>query len=191
VRNGDVLNFSTKQFIIIIIIIIITYQHHHNISFMELGHLLTRSDLTYPEVSSKVNHDSFCQLGSSISLPWVIYFEAFYLYVLSGFTCIPVICPKLMLFLASLQFVHLFCKLFRTENQAGCFVTTLGSMKTPKKLLLHIEFILHFNTKYGHAKHQAECCVTTLHKDLLHGTDVPNSQSAKGAELHFSTKYTR
>ena len=30
---------------------------------MELGHLLTRSGLTYPEVSSKVYHDSFCQLG--------------------------------------------------------------------------------------------------------------------------------
>ena len=42
---------------------------------MELGHLLTRSGLTYPEASSKVYHDS-CQLGSSISLPWVIYFEA-------------------------------------------------------------------------------------------------------------------
>jgi hypothetical protein len=32
---------------------------------MELGHLLTRSGLTYPEVSSKVCHDSFCQLGNS------------------------------------------------------------------------------------------------------------------------------
>jgi len=45
---------------------------------MELGHLLTRSGLTYPEVSSRVYHDSFCQLGSGVSLPWVIYFEAFY-----------------------------------------------------------------------------------------------------------------
>jgi len=33
---------------------------HHHISVMELGHLLTRSGLTYPEVSSKVCHDSFC-----------------------------------------------------------------------------------------------------------------------------------
>jgi len=33
---------------------------------MELGHLLTPSGLTYPEVSSKVYHDSFCQLGSSV-----------------------------------------------------------------------------------------------------------------------------
>jgi len=51
------------------------------ISVMELGHLLTRSGLSYPEVCSKVYYDSFCQLGSSVSLPWVIYFEAFYLHV--------------------------------------------------------------------------------------------------------------
>ena len=38
---------------------------HHHISVMELGHLLTRSGLTYPEVSPKVCHDSFCQLGNS------------------------------------------------------------------------------------------------------------------------------
>jgi len=73
---------------------------------MELGHLLTRSGLTYPEVSLKVYHDSFCRLGISVSLPWVIYFEAFYLHV-SSFSCIPVICPKFVLFLTPLQFVHL------------------------------------------------------------------------------------
>jgi len=78
---------------------------------MELGHLLTRSGLTYPEVSSKVYHDSFCQLGSSISLPWVIYFEAFYLLVVFIFSCIPVICLKLVLFLTPLQFMHLFFNL--------------------------------------------------------------------------------
>ena len=87
------------------------HHHHHHISFMELGHLLTRSGLTYPEVSSKVYHDSFCQLGSSISLPWVIYFEVFYLHVVSSSSCIPVICPKFVLFLTPLQFVHLFCNL--------------------------------------------------------------------------------
>ena len=37
-------------------------------SFMQLGHLLTRSGLTYPEASSKFYRDSFCQLGSSMSL---------------------------------------------------------------------------------------------------------------------------
>ena len=57
------------------------HPYHHHISVMELGHLLTCSSLTYPEVSSKVCHDPFCQLGNSFSLPWVIYYKAFYLYV--------------------------------------------------------------------------------------------------------------
>ena len=75
------------------------------------GKLLTRSGLTYPEVSSKVYHDSFCQLGSSVSLHWVIYFEAICLHVVSSFSCIPAVCPKSALFLTLLQFVHLFCNL--------------------------------------------------------------------------------
>ena len=62
---------------------------------MVLGHFLTRSGLTYPGVSSKVYHDSLCQLGSSISLPRVIYFEVFYLHVVSSFSCIPVISSML------------------------------------------------------------------------------------------------
>ena len=90
---------------------IVEYYHHHRVSVMELGHLLNRFGLTYPEVASKVYHDSFSPLMSSVSLPWVIYFEAFYLYVASSFSCIPVICPKLVLFLAPLQFVHLLCNL--------------------------------------------------------------------------------
>jgi len=45
---------------------------HHHISVMELGHLLTRSGLTYTEVSSKVCHDSFCQLGNRNST--ILYF---------------------------------------------------------------------------------------------------------------------
>jgi hypothetical protein len=48
--------------------------HHHHLSVMELGHLLTRSGLMYPEVSSKVCHGFFCQLGNSVSLSWVIYY---------------------------------------------------------------------------------------------------------------------
>ena len=78
---------------------------------MQLGHLLTRSSLMYPEVSSKFCHNSFCQLHNSVSLPWVIYYEPFYLHVVSSFSCIPVICPKLVLFLIPLQFVYLFCNL--------------------------------------------------------------------------------
>jgi len=87
------------------------HHHHHHISVMELGHLLTRSGLTYPKVSSKVCHDSFCQLRNSVSLPWVIYYGAFYLHVVSSFSCIPVICPKLVLFFILLQFMYLFCNL--------------------------------------------------------------------------------
>ena len=82
--------------------------HRRHISFMQLGHLLTRSSLTYPEVSSKVYHDSFCQSDSSVSLPWVIYFEAFYLHVVSSFFCIPVIVPKLQ-FLCSLCICFVIC----------------------------------------------------------------------------------
>jgi len=92
------------------------HHHHHHIPVMELGHLLTRSGLRCPEVFSKVCHDSFCQLGNSVSLPWVIYYGAFYLHVISSFSCIPVICLKLVLFLIPLQFVHLFC------NQSKCIL---------------------------------------------------------------------
>jgi len=87
------------------------HHYHHHVYVMELGHLLTRSGLTYPEVSSKVCHDSFCQLRNSVSLPWVIYCEAFYLHVVYIYFCIPVICPKLVLFSTSFQFVYLFCNL--------------------------------------------------------------------------------
>jgi len=89
----------------------INFYHHHHLSVMELGHLLTRSGLTYPEVSSKVCHDSFCQLGNSVSLLWVIYYEIFYLHVVPSFSCIPVFCQKLVLFLIPLKFVYFFCNL--------------------------------------------------------------------------------
>jgi hypothetical protein len=58
--------------------LIFHHHHHHHISVMQLGHLLTRSGLTCPEVSSKVCHDSFCQSDSSVSLPWIVYYEAFF-----------------------------------------------------------------------------------------------------------------
>jgi hypothetical protein len=37
------------------------YYYYYDKSVMELGHLLTRSGLMCPEVSSKICHDSFCQ----------------------------------------------------------------------------------------------------------------------------------
>jgi hypothetical protein len=77
-----------------------------DICVLDLGHLLAHSGLTCPEVSSKV-----CQSGSIVSLPWVIYYEALCLHVLFRFSSIPVICPKLELFLSPLQFVYLFVNL--------------------------------------------------------------------------------
>ena len=44
-------------------------------SVMELGHLLTRSGLTYLEVSSEVFHESLCQVGNSFSLSWVVWVD--------------------------------------------------------------------------------------------------------------------
>ena len=81
-------------------------RHHYYKSVMELGHFLTLSGLTYPEVSSKLYHASFCQVGSSVSLPWVICFEVFCLHVVSSFSCIPVICPKLVF---TVHTVHIYC----------------------------------------------------------------------------------
>ena len=82
--------------------------HRHHISVMELVHFLTNSSFMSPEVASKVCHDSLCQLENSVSLPWVIYYEAFYLRVVSSFSYIPIICPKLVLFFIPLQFVYSF-----------------------------------------------------------------------------------
>ena len=38
------------------------HHHHHHISVMQLGHLLTRSGLTYPEVSSKFCAPVLCPI---------------------------------------------------------------------------------------------------------------------------------
>ena len=86
-------------------------RHHHHISVMELGHLLTRSGLTYLEVSTEVYHDSFCQLGNSVPLSWVVCHEAFCLRVVSSSSCIPAVCLEPVLFLIPLQCVNLFCNL--------------------------------------------------------------------------------
>ena len=61
---------------------------------MELSHLLTRSGLTYQEVSSMFSPDFFLLLACSIVVFSVIYYEAFSLYVANNFFCIPIFCPK-------------------------------------------------------------------------------------------------
>jgi len=43
--------------------------NNSHISVTEVGHLLTRSSSTYPEVSSKVCHNSFCQMGIAFHYP--------------------------------------------------------------------------------------------------------------------------
>jgi len=89
------------------------------ISVMQLGHLLTRSGLTYPEDSLTVYHNSFCQSQNSVSLPWVIYYEAFYLHVVSSFSCIHVflllcLCILIVMYVPFCVFcsIVLFCVLF-------------------------------------------------------------------------------
>jgi len=119
-------------------------------SVMELGHLLTRSGLTYPEVSSKVYRDSFCHLGRSISLPWVTYFEAFYLHVVSSFSCIPVICPKFLLFLNPLQFVHLFCNLSQVYPAVLLLYFISAAVILPASLALTVQVSLPYS-KTGRA----------------------------------------
>jgi len=80
-------------------------------SVVELGHLLTRSGLTHLEVSSEVFHDSFCQLGYSVSLSWVVCHETFCLHFVSSSFFIPVVYLEPVLFLIPLQCVNFFCNL--------------------------------------------------------------------------------
>jgi len=117
-----VYQISTDQgilasFFIIIIIIIM--------SVMELGHLLTRSGLTYLEVSSGVCHDSFCQLGNSVSLSWAVCREAFCLHVVSSSSCIPVVCLEPVLLLIPLQCVNLFCNLSKSILLFFSYISSL------------------------------------------------------------------
>ena len=109
---------------------------------MKFGHLLTRSGLTYPEVSSKICHDYFCQLEKSVSLPWVIYYKAFYLHVVSSFSCTPVISPKLVLFLISLYmcvfirytltYTHIFSRVVATLLQSLHFILNRNHIRRHK-----------------------------------------------------------
>jgi len=81
--------------------------HHHHISFMELGHLLTRSGLMYPEDSLKVYHNSFAS--------WGVVFH----YLLTPW------CRVLLEKLIGLQLV----KKFPAFHGTGRFITTLTSVR--------------------------------------------------------------
>jgi hypothetical protein len=85
--------------------------YHHHVAIKEVGHLLIHSGLTHLVVSSVVFLGSFCLLGRSFLSIWVICYVAFDLHVVSMFSCSPVFCPKLGLYLIPLQSVYLFCDL--------------------------------------------------------------------------------
>jgi hypothetical protein len=84
------------------------HHHHHHVAIKELGHLLTSSGLTHPEVFLMVFLGSFCLLECSFLLIWVISYVAFGLHVVSSFSCSPVFCLKLGLYLIPLQSLYLF-----------------------------------------------------------------------------------
>ena len=78
---------------------------------MELGHLLTRSGLTYPEVSSKVCHDSLCQSGNSFFITLGNLLRGILFTCCIHFLLYSSNLSKFVLFLIPLQFMYLFCKL--------------------------------------------------------------------------------
>jgi len=105
-------------------ITLLKYNRRH-MSVMELGHLLTRSGLTFLEVSSEVCHDSFNQLGNSVSLSWVVCHEAFCLHVVSSSCFISVVYLEPELFLIPLQCVNLFCNLSKCILLFFSYVSSL------------------------------------------------------------------
>jgi hypothetical protein len=50
------------------------HHHHHHVASKKLGHLLTPSSLTHPEVSSVVFLGSFCLLGCR-KARWISWFQ--------------------------------------------------------------------------------------------------------------------
>ena len=83
-------------------------RHRHHLASMELGHLLTHSGLTHLAIFLTFSPGFFYLLVFSILIFSVIYYGAFCFYVANKFFCIPVVCPKLGLYLALLQSLCLF-----------------------------------------------------------------------------------
>jgi hypothetical protein len=82
---------------------------------LELGHLLTLSGLTHPEVLSVVFSGSFFWCAVFL-LCWVTCYEAFYLHGVSSFSCSPpIFCPKQGLYLIPLPSLCLFCVLSKCK----------------------------------------------------------------------------
>ena len=83
--------------------------NHYHLANKKLGHLLTRSGLTHPEVSLMIFPGSFCILVCSILLSSVIYYEACCLYVAAGFFCIPLFFLKMEKGTEYKMYVMIFC----------------------------------------------------------------------------------
>jgi hypothetical protein len=141
--------------------------HHHRQSVMGLGLLLTRSGLTCPEVSSKVCHNSFCQLGNSVSLLWVIYYEAFYLHVVQDF-CLGIIFTfsSQMVIIKTINWI-LWVKFLSVKTGNGKFVRVLA-MKVYRGVELQVHFLswalvvgeglTHSHSRFTRVSHLLHCC---------------------------------
>ena len=113
--------------------------------FHELGHLLTLSGLAYLEVSSEFCHDSFCQLGNTVSLSWAVCHEAFCLHVVSISTCNPAVYLEPVLFLIPLQCVNLFCNL----SQVYPAVLLIYFISAAVILLASLALTVHVSLPYN------------------------------------------
>jgi len=155
-------------------------------SVMELGHLLTRSVLTYLEVSSEVCHDSLCHLGNSVSLSWVVCPEAFYLHVVSSSSCIPVVCLEPVLL--SLWFC-VYISLFHTVSLSfGIAPPSLKNLterlvnfhKTKPTRIMLYEVGHHHQQTPPHIRYK---CKVKVKLTLYHATKA--HRGSKGIALPF------
>ena len=96
-------------------------------SVMESGHLLTRSGLTYLEVSSEVCHEAFC------------------LHAVSSSSCIPAVCLEPVLFLIPLQCVNLFCNM----SQVYPAVLLIYFISAAVILLASLALTVHVSLPYN------------------------------------------
>jgi hypothetical protein len=101
------------------------HHHHYHVAIKELGHFLTRSLLTHPEVSSVVFLGSFYIWDVVLLSVWVICYVAFGLHAVSSFSCSPVFCPKLGLYLIPLQTRYLFNDLSKSILLFFSYISSL------------------------------------------------------------------
>jgi len=99
---------------------------------------LTRSGLTYLEVSSEVCHDSFCQLGNSVSLSLVVCHEALF---------------TIIIIIIIINHISIRHSTWSIQNGEGCnsrFVTTsqFPSLKASKLNLIITGLSVRMPTSY-------------------------------------------